>query len=42
MMYKERKYSDYYNQLELDTKKRYSAILDSTEKEMDDSYTFIP
>lgn len=37
MMFRERKYSDYYKQLELDAKKQYNGGIG---RQVDDPYTF--
>ena len=39
-MSRDRKFSDYYIQLEVDAKKRYQEKLDSIAREVDDPYTF--
>ena len=41
-MSQKRKYSGYYNQLEVDVKKWYNEKLDNIEKHMDDLYSFNP
>ena len=38
----QKRYSDYYHQLQQDTKQRYNAKLDSVDVHIDDPYTFRP
>ena len=37
-----RKYSEYYRQLDMNSKKRYNEKLDSLGTQLDDPYTFYP